>query len=468
MGLRTIPVTQMKYNNKNKESVKEAKDKKLRLLKEQFLQKSKELTKNNINKKTDPSLSVKSKKTDYDNSDNKYITENKLLKQKIVKYQKTIKTNELKLKKLQSKNSNLQLDISDAKEKMKEYEKIINGKENKILELNDEILHLKKELDSYNVRAFRILAKQCESMRLKYINHIKEREGLKNHLRTLKQSNIDNLDKIHELIYGEDCELNRDELAELKYKIKLEREEKQKALDYADKIQKDYKDKYLKIIQENIKLRNRISKYKSNSETFVWSNEYIGNIVIKQSFVFFKTTTGKILPANIDKVDKNIKDGIVCKAIKTKDKLDRFTIVKLFDEIDTIESAKAKDKKHKEEKTRNRILQDLKNNVDYGKEYNILIIGSRYKNEYMEAIKLMNLNCSWFDSYDENIVRLKKMESKYDIILCCTAHSRHYASDFIKYMINNHSEKPYKYNIVVGDSLKSMVGRVRYCIENMS
>ena len=100
-------------------------------------------------------------------------------------------------------------------------------------------------------------------------------------------------------------------------------------------------------------------------------------------------------------------------------------------------------------------------------KFNVIIqYKNRKKKEIFEDTDIVK--CDWFDTYENtNVVRLKAIEERYDIIICCRGHVRHYATDFIKYMLNNHPNKSYKYNIIDNDSVKSITTRVRYCIENL-
>ncbi|MEO2600871.1 coiled-coil domain-containing protein [Clostridium butyricum] len=459
MAFQRIVVNSKEYKDKNKDYVRDNNKNRLRELQEQFLKSSKELSKNNKDITTKEKQVIKTKKN---NKDNGTI---KTLEAKMSKITEKNKDLNNKVKKLQSKNYSLMEEVNSLKEQINTINSQLSSKDLKIDELFKEKLYLEKVLKSYDISAMKIIANDNKALKKKVVSKIRETEAIKKKIGVYKARHIENIEKINKLQYGE--EYNPEELSfnKLKTCLNKERIEKQKALDYADRIKKEYKSKILTIINENIKLKNSILKYDTYKKNLNIQNYYIGNIVVINSFVFFKTTIGTLYPAKIDLVKNEYHDGAICKAMKQGSNC-YVTITKIF-EGETIETAKEKNKERVKSRTEKKIIRRLEQEVDYGNKYKILIIGSRYKNDYMRAINAMNLTCDWFDSYEQNVVRLKQIENKYDIILCCITHSKHYASDFIKFMIKNHPEKINKYNVVSGDVLKDIVGRVRYCIENI-
>lgn len=98
---------------------------------------------------------------------------------------------------------------------------------------------------------------------------------------------------------------------------------------------------------------------------------------------------------------------------------------------------------------------------------NELII-ERNKNEKLyKYSQKKGLNITIYDSHEGNVVRLKNMLDRHDIIICCIRHSRHYASNLMKYMKEHDSSNAIKYNNIDNDNVENIVGRVIYVIENM-
>ena len=463
MSLRKISVTSIQMKNKDKDKIEDIKKERLKELQKQFLNKNKELTKNN--KPIEKEVKNKPiKKNENDKYKNKYNA----LELKLKKIQEKNSNNEAKLKKLKEKNFKLNELIDENNIYIDSLENKIELKDNHIDKLNEEILSLKNELNSYNVRAIRILINDLTTMKNKIKHLLKERNGLIEKNKKLHQNNARSLENIHKLLYGEECEFTRLDLRKINEKIEQERKEKQKALEYADRIQKEYKIKYSKILDENVKIRNEIFKCKNLyiNKTFNARYSYIGIIEIKNNIIFFKSMAGNIYLANIDEVMNEIEDGVVCRAIRKASYGNVVKIKEIFEDTD-IEIVNKKYTNYKKNKKEENIRREL-NEIDYENKYNILVVGStKFKNSYKKSIEMMNLKCDWFDTYENtNVVRLKAIEERYDIIICCRGHVRHYATDFIKYMLKNHPNKSYKYNIIDNDSVKSITTRVRYCIEN--
>jgi hypothetical protein len=109
----------------------------------------------------------------------------------------------------------------------------------------------------------------------------------------------------------------------------------------------------------------------------------------------------------------------------------------------------------------------LYEDVDYKNKYTVLIIGSENKDQYMSILKRIGMKVTWFDSYENNVVRLKNMLDRHDIVLCCLKHSRHYATGLMKYMAEKHPDEAIKYNIINDDNLENIIARIRYVIANM-
>ncbi|OSA89097.1 UNVERIFIED_ORG: hypothetical protein B2H93_16710 [Clostridium botulinum] len=167
--------------------------------------------------------------------------------------------------------------------------------------------------------------------------------------------------------------------------------------------------------------------------------------------------------ANIDLIGK-FEEGKPCYAYITKEKI--ANIAGVYSDEEFIKQSNISKNLKKNMMDKNLKGEFLLANYNY--DYSVLLIGSLSgKDNYTKELNKIKIKADWFDPYKENIVRLREKAKKYDILICFSSASRHYATEFIKYMILNHSENVNKYNILPKASIKQTIGRVRYCIENM-
>lgn len=75
--------------------------------------------------------------------------------------------------------------------------------------------------------------------------------------------------------------------------------------------------------------------------------------------------------------------------------------------------------------------------------------------KYINYLTQMELEVDTFDSYKESAKRLNSVLSKYDIVLYCIRHSRHYVGDILKNQ-SDYKDEPWKYKIVNNDSLQDL------------
>lgn len=151
--------------------------------------------------------------------------------------------------------------------------------------------------------------------------------------------------------------------------------------------------------------------------------------------------------------------GYPCKAIIT----DGIAIIDEIYSLDEYLEIRNKDSSKNNLKVEKlRIEEKIKN----GNQYSVLIIGARNKKSYISEIKHMGIeNVDWLDSYEESLIRLKYIMNRYDIIICCTSHSSHSATDIIK---RERMKDEIKYQIMGKDSSARIKARIRYVIENLN
>lgn len=226
-----------------------------------------------------------------------------------------------------------------------------------------------------------------------------------------------------------------------------------------------YKQKVKKLINSDLvisAIKNKIENIKRGQGSRKNKKRKFGVLKTINSFVFFQDLDGNVKPANIDYVD--FKENVPCKAVIRYNKNNIVVIQKVYDEKDEYIKEVKESRSYKRKQERKDFLYE---DVNYENSYNVLIIGSENKGEYLSVLQRVGLNVSLYDSYEGNVVRLRKMLDRNDIIICYLRHSRHYATDLMKYMIERDSSNAIKYNIIDNDNVENIIGRVRYVIENL-
>ena len=95
--------------------------------------------------------------------------------------------------------------------------------------------------------------------------------------------------------------------------------------------------------------------------------------------------------------------------------------------------------------------------VNFG-NFTVLIVGSQYKNRYMDRLRKHGLDVLWFNPFEENVSKLESMIGRSDIVIICRRHTKHYVNELIKASFSNDD----KFQFIEKDNEDSIVGRVRF------
>jgi len=95
--------------------------------------------------------------------------------------------------------------------------------------------------------------------------------------------------------------------------------------------------------------------------------------------------------------------------------------------------------------------------VNFG-NFTVLIIGSQYKNRYMDRLRKHGLDVLWFNPFEENVSKLEFMIGRSDIVIICRRHTKHYVNELIKVSFKDDN----KFQFIEKDNEDSIVGRVRF------
>lgn len=458
MALRNITLTVSK-NKIDKDKIREEKQKRLKELQEKFFKKNEELSKsipktqlknNNANiismKKTVTDKNLKEQLRNMNKKLEELREKDKKQKDIIFKLKNQVKTLNNELLNEKEKNSKLsdktetyfskinlleseinKLNESYSKEKIQELEQsiigrniIIENKNFKIMELKNNIIKLNDKIKDYKEQIFNL--KHGEEI------SIKDKKYYHKIITSYAQAN---------------SKLNQ-QLLELKQK---------------------YKEKVTSLVNSDVvlgQLKNDITVAKSIKGRKTNKSKRFGILKTINNFVFFESLEGELSPANIDRVE--FKENIPCKAVIYYNRHNVALIQKVYNDNDIFIKELKESKDYKRKRERKKFAYE---NVDYENQYNVLIIGAENKEEYSSVLRKIGLNVVFYNSYEGNVVRLRNMLDRYDIIICCLRHSRHYATNLMTYMQEKDSTNVNKYNIIDKDNLENIIGRVRYCIENM-
>jgi hypothetical protein len=285
---------------------------------------------------------------------------------------------------------------------------------------------------------------------------------LKTHITKLDDAIKDYREQIFNLKHGEDISI-RDK----KYYHKIITSYAQTNAKLNQKlleVEQEYKEKIDKLVNSDLvvtQLKRQVNE--ARIRKFANSNNIkntLGYLKTINNFVFFESIDKEKYIANIDRID--FSEMASCRATIINN-IARIT--RLYDNenvfINELKDIKYS-KKIKEEKR-----SFAYENINYENHYNVLMVGSEGKREYISMLKRVGINVTWYDSYEGNVVRLKNMLDRHDIIICCKRHSRHYATNLMTYMQEHDKKNSIKYNIIDKDNVENIIARVRYCIENM-
>lgn len=100
------------------------------------------------------------------------------------------------------------------------------------------------------------------------------------------------------------------------------------------------------------------------------------------------------------------------------------------------------------------------------KPYNVLIIGSSNKDKHIQTLTKTGLKVEWFDSFKHKSTRLKEIIDRFDIVICCEEHSKHYATELILEMREKEQSNSIKYNLINSEAERNLPALVNYIIEN--
>lgn len=473
----------------NKDNSKDNLLEKKKLLQEQFI---KNITKSSLNKP---------KANKEDNLENLQIEECHKELDNIKKENSRLKKqNKLKNEKIDDKNKELykyKIKILDLNERTKNLED-----ENKsIMELNSELLvkieNLKNQQSYYNDKILElnnIIETLSESHLLEENNNLKtlvEELKLKNdkNIRQIENFKLGLVRKSNRIEHLENVDNNatietlrrhirnqKQQLSMLNSRLQAFQKQtkrdsfKKRFLILSDKLKEIFKKQNNNKNKINIKVHDEINI--TNKEPIIKEYQY-GILEKYANRYIFKNVNGVeylVLKNNDNKFNSMKKNlGNPCMAsITTKN-----------DAI--IETIYNKQNKYIDEKINNRIIkgksvmnkikdsEENENHIILSKNsYKILIIGSLYKNKYVKALTNVGIeNIIWFDSYENEIPRLKELLKSSDIVLCCTSHSKHSTSELLKNLKLEDKNNPFKYNIIKKDNINNIISRVRFVINSL-
>ena len=451
-------------NQMDEDKIREEKQEKLKQLQQKFLQKNKEIARNMPKNNISNNLSnvSKVKNVNVDSEEKKKlknqlnITNKKLeeLREKEKKYKDTI----FKLK------NNLANTSNELKNEKDNNITLSNKLNNYLIKNNEMELEIKKLQDryyqlenSYTKKAFNIIARDVKNKDSKIIS-------LQNHISKLNNAIKNYKEQIFTLKHGEEL-LQRDK--KHYHKIitnyaQLNTTLNQKIL----KLEQEYREKIKNLVGSNLvlgQLKNDIEVAKSIKGSRNNKTKRFGTLKTINHFVFFERLNGELNHANIDEVE--FKENIPCKSVIYYNKNNVALIQKVYDDKEVFIKELKESKEHKRHKNQKR-KEFLYENVNYKNKYKVLIIGAENKGEYLSILKRLGLSVTFYNSYEGNVVRLKNMLDRHDIIICCLRHSRHYATNLMTYMKEKDSNNAIKYNIIDEDNTENIIARIRYCIEN--
>lgn len=216
----------------------------------------------------------------------------------------------------------------------------------------------------------------------------------------------------------------------------------------------NYENKLQEKDREVNKLKNMILKLKmQDNDKCVdeGSIEEVGFLQTYNGSRYFVDTEGKRYPILIPPI------GSICKVQMQEN--GTALVVKIYDSEEYYIERSLRKPMINVKRTK-----DVKPLLIFEKPYKVLIIGSQRKNLYLAKLKEVNLDVDWFDSFELGQTKLEEILHKYDIIICCKSHAKHYAVEVMKAM---QKTCLYKYQILDNDTVTRILARVHYAVESI-
>lgn len=435
------------------------KKERLKELQQRFLTISKEITKNNLDSIKGQSIiqvnDFKKSKINKDIKQQLSSTNKKLdeLREKERKYKEIIAKSKNKLR---VKDEELVKETSknfELNNKTEKYLSKINGLETRIMEIEE----------SYSKKSLNLLINDIKYKDKEIVSKNKKIIQLCSII-AQSQDKINSLkDEVFSLRHGD--EISKKDVKYYNQMINSYSNENAKLRKKLAGIEQTYNEKVKRLISSDLlinQLKSEIQIIKEGKNHLKNKTRKFGVLKTINGFVFFEDLEGNLNPANIDNVI--FRENAPCKAVIRYNKNNIAVIQKVYNEkFEYLKEIKEKRIIKKKRAEKGLLYED----INMEENYNVLIIGSEKKKEYSSVLKSIGLNVTLYDSYEGNVIRLKNMLNRYDIIICCIRHSRHYASNLMKYMIEHDSSNAIKYNVMDNDNALNIIARVRYIIENL-
>lgn len=195
-------------------------------------------------------------------------------------------------------------------------------------------------------------------------------------------------------------------------------------------------------------------KYSKNGE------KVYGHIKYNRFFGYkFISLEGNQYRARIYNKLKLNKDSNMCGCVGIAKTEKEVLIIFVYKNSEKFLEATKNKNQNKPKKLKN--IQNTKKEEDnlYSNSPKILIITALNNTKYLEKLNKVGLKVDYFNSYYNNAKRLNSMLSKYDLVLYCTEHSKHYVKDVFK---NQPDYSTDKYLMIKDDS----VCNILKCIDN--
>ena len=414
-----------------------------------------------------PEKLVNDKSTDKTNNDKEYLKELRQKDKQIDNLQKELTLKNKELKENKSTISLLKKEIYDLKQKnildenaeILSLRKKISEQENILVKIQEEVLDKLPHKDKYKKllednksyrSTFYIMKCEHQELRVKY-------EKLKTALTHINTSSVaKDLQKHKEIINNMSIELEHFKKLANNYKKSLtvkdlidelvERFNDKNYMEY-EKIYNLYK-LYFNKMKFGVGYNCKTEEQKIEENV----NVELGWLRVVNDRWFFVGTNYKIYP--IINTVPYMKNGIPAKAIV---EFGLANLIKAFQnysfDYDMYEENSLFINKYK---SKNK-LSNVDEYVNFG-NFTVLIVGSQYKNRYMDRLRKHGLDVLWFNPFEENVSKLESMIGRSDIVIICRRHTKHYVNE----LINMSFKDDNKFQFIEKDNEDSIVGRVRF------
>jgi len=414
-----------------------------------------------------PEKLVNDKSTDKTNNDKEYLKELRQKDKQIDNLQKELTLKNKELKENKSTISLLKKEIYDLKQKnildenaeILSLRKKISEQENILVKIQEEVLDKLPHKDKYKKllednksyrSTFYIMKCEHQELRVKY-------EKLKTALTHINTSSVaKDLQKHKEIINNMSIELEHFKKLANNYKNSLTISDLINLLirrfndtNYTqyEKIYNLYK-LYFNKMKFGVGYNCKTEEQKIEENV----NVELGWLRVVNDRWFFVGTNYKIYP--IINTVPYMKNGIPAKAIV---EFGLANLIKAFQnysfDYDMYEENSLFINKYK---SKNK-LSNVDEYVNFG-NFTVLIVGSQYKNRYMDRLRKHGLDVLWFNPFEENVSKLESMIGRSDIVIICRRHTKHYVNE----LINMSFKDDNKFQFIEKDNEDSIVGRVRF------